>query len=80
MNDLTCAIPVRETERLILNAHRREDHAAVADMWSDTAVTHHIIAPENKPSARRAERHGFRPQEILTMNYKSVIFYYLTLD
>lgn len=44
MNDLTCTIPVLETERLILSAHRREDHAAVADMWSDTAVTHHVMA------------------------------------
>ena len=44
MNDLTCTIPVLETDRLILSAHRREDHAAVADMWSDTVVTHHVMA------------------------------------
>lgn len=44
MNDLTCTIPVLETDRLILSAHRREDHAAVADMWSDTEVTHHVMA------------------------------------
>lgn len=180
MNDLTCTIPVLETDRLILSAHHREDHAAVADMWSDTVVTHHvmagqistprdswmrmlaylglwpllgygywavrekstgeyigdigfadfyremekdishypeagwvftkrahgkgyagealgailnwlkevrginecvcIIAPENKPSIRLAERNGFRPQETLRMNHKSVIFYHVTLD
>lgn len=39
-----------------------------------------IIAPENKPSIRLAERHGFRLRDTLTMNHKSVIFYHLTLD
>ncbi|XKD93628.1 hypothetical protein ACISK3_02700 [Morganella morganii] len=43
-NDLIYTIPVPETGRLILSAHRREDHAAVTDMWSDSAVTHHIMA------------------------------------
>jgi len=35
-------IPVLETERLLLRAHRLEDFAHCAAMWSDAAVTAHI--------------------------------------
>jgi RimJ/RimL family protein N-acetyltransferase len=36
------AVPVLETERLRLRAHRPEDHAACAALWSDPTVTRHI--------------------------------------
>ena len=41
-------IPILETERLRLRAHRREDFAACADMWADSIVTRFI---GGKPSS-----------------------------
>jgi RimJ/RimL family protein N-acetyltransferase len=36
------AIPVVETERLVLRGHRRDDLADCVGMWGDPEVTRHI--------------------------------------
>lgn len=42
-------VPVLETERLRLRAHRLEDYEALATLWADPIVHHHLSA---KPSTR----------------------------
>lgn len=42
-------VPVIETERLILRAHRHDDFDALAAMWADPDVTRHI---GGRPSTR----------------------------
>ncbi len=39
-------VPVLETERLILRAHREEDFEAMAAMWSDSDVVRYISGEE----------------------------------
>ncbi|WP_243041853.1 GNAT family N-acetyltransferase [Dyella sedimenti] len=40
--DRPSPVPVLETDRLRLRAHRADDHAACAALWSDPEVTRHI--------------------------------------
>lgn len=42
-------VPVLETERLRLRAHRLNDYEALATMWADPIVHHHLSA---RPSTR----------------------------
>ncbi|WP_424927038.1 GNAT family N-acetyltransferase [Amaricoccus tamworthensis] len=42
-------VPVLETERLVLRAHREEDFDAMAAMWADPAVVRYISGEEYTP-------------------------------
>ena len=55
MNDLTCTIPVLETDRLIL-VPPQEDHAAVADdMWSEYGGNASCYGRTNLHTARQLD-------------------------
>ncbi len=43
-------VPRLETSRLVLDAHRAEDFEALAAMWADPEVTHHI---GGRPASRQ---------------------------
>lgn len=49
MSECCSGVPILETERLTLRAHRADDLAAVAAMWGDADVVRHITG---KPSTR----------------------------
>jgi hypothetical protein len=39
---LTGAVPILETERLVMRSHRVDDLKDCAAMWADPEVVHHI--------------------------------------
>ncbi|MGA0601748.1 GNAT family N-acetyltransferase [Caulobacter sp. KR2-114] len=53
-------VPVLDTPRLILRAHRLDDFADLAAMWGDPAVTRHIGGKPSAPAESWSRLHRYR--------------------
>jgi hypothetical protein len=51
--DLAVAVPVLETERLRLRAHRADDHAALSATWADPLVYRFLSGQPTSPSKKK---------------------------